>query len=113
MRIFEAMLDCGIHRRLDTPIEGQREIVTILKEGQKERNDILKETNALLQEILEKVKVRYPNGVAPAAPSCMPEPRGSQPQRSPRIRAAGAGLQAGLNAGPPSSPTQGPPSRGI
>ena len=88
MTMFDWMFDCGIHRKLD-----------VLIEGQKETDDTLGEINKTLKEILEKVETRYPNGVAPAAPLCIPEPQGSQPQRSPRIRAAGAGLQAGLNAG--------------
>ena len=37
-----------------------------LIEGQKETDDKLKEINETLQEILEKIEIRYPNGVAHA-----------------------------------------------
>ena len=43
MKIFDVMLDCGTHRRLDRMndeldvlIEGQKETNTILREGSKE-----------------------------------------------------------------------------
>ena len=49
----------GINGKLDALIEGQKGIVTVLNEGFKETNDIL-------QEILKKVEIRYPNGVAHA-----------------------------------------------
>ena len=38
----------------------------ILKGGQKETDDKLKGINETLQEILKKVEIRYPNGVAQA-----------------------------------------------
>ena len=55
LRIFTGMFDCGIHRRLD-----------VLIEGQKEADDKLEGIKETLQEILEKVEIRYPNGVAHA-----------------------------------------------
>ena len=67
----------SINGKLDVLIEGQKEIVTALNEGFKETNDNLKgingalkgglkETNDILQEILKKIEIRYPNGVAQA-----------------------------------------------
>ena len=85
----------GINGKLDALIEGQKEIVTTLNEGFKETNDNLKEINSILkgglketnnnlkgindnlkgglkemndilQEILKKIEIRYPNGVAHA-----------------------------------------------
>ena len=38
----------------------------VLIEGQKETDDKLKGINETLQEILKKVEIRYPNGVAQA-----------------------------------------------
>ena len=55
MKIFDVMLDCGIHSRLDRT-NGK---LDALIEGQKGVNETL-------QEIHEKVKARYPNGVAQA-----------------------------------------------
>ena len=66
MTMFDWMLDGGTHSRLDVMnskldalIEGQKWIVTVLNEGFKETNDIP-------QEILKKIEIRYPNGVAHA-----------------------------------------------
>ena len=66
MTMFDWMLDGGTHSRLDVMnskldalIEGQKGIVTVLNEGFKETNDIP-------QEILKKIEIRYPNGVAHA-----------------------------------------------
>ena len=74
----------GINGKLDALIEGQKEtddklkeINSILKGGLKETNNNLKgindnlkgglkEINDILQEILKKVEMRYPNGVAQA-----------------------------------------------
>ena len=47
----------SINGKLDALIEGQKGMVTTLNEGFKETNDIL-------QEILKKIEIRYPNGVA-------------------------------------------------
>ena len=55
MKIFDVMLGCGTHRRLDRT----NDKLDVLIEGQKETNDIL-------QEILKKIEIRYPNGVAHA-----------------------------------------------
>ena len=49
MMIFKGMLDCGTHRKLDTTIEDQKEIVTVLNEGFKETNDALEEINDILK----------------------------------------------------------------
>ena len=49
MKIFDMMFDCGTHRRFDALIEGQREIVTSLKEGQRETDDILERINETLK----------------------------------------------------------------
>ena len=49
----------SINGKLDALIEGQKEMVTVLNEGFKEANDIL-------QEILKKIEMRYPNDVAQA-----------------------------------------------
>ena len=49
----------SINGKLDTLTEGQKGIVTVLNEGFKETNDIL-------QEILKKIEIRYPNDVAQA-----------------------------------------------
>ena len=57
MRIFEAMLDCGIRSRPDRA----NDKLDVLIEGQKETNDILRED---FKEILGKIDVRYPNGAA-------------------------------------------------
>ena len=85
----------SINGKLDALIEGQKGIVTVLNEGFKETNDNLKEINSILkgglketnnnlkgindnlkgglkemndilQEILKKIEIRYPNGVARA-----------------------------------------------
>ena len=55
MTVFDWMLDGGTHDRLDV----MNSKMDALTEGQKETNDIL-------QEILKKVEMRYPNGAAPA-----------------------------------------------
>ena len=52
----------GINGKLDALIEGQKETDDKLKEI----NGILKGINETLQEILKKVEMRYPNGVAHA-----------------------------------------------
>ena len=49
----------SINSKLNALIEGQKGIVTVLNKGFKETNDIL-------QVILKKVEIRYPNGVAHA-----------------------------------------------
>ena len=59
MKIFDVMLDCGTHRRLDRT----NDKLDVLIEGQKETNTILREGS---KEILEKINVQYPNGVAHA-----------------------------------------------
>ena len=85
----------SINGKLDALIEGQKGMVTTLNEGFKETNDNLKEINSILkgglketnnnlkgvndnlkgglkemndilQEILKKIEIRYPNGVAQA-----------------------------------------------
>ena len=48
-----------MNSKMDALTEGQKGIVTTLNEG-------FKETNDTLQEILKKVEMRYPNGVAHA-----------------------------------------------
>ena len=52
----------GINGKLDALIEGQKETDDKLKEI----NGILKGINETLQEILKKIEIRYPNGVAQA-----------------------------------------------
>ena len=49
----------SINGKLDALIKGQKGMVTTLNGGFKETNDIL-------QEILKKIEIRYPNGVAHA-----------------------------------------------
>ena len=55
------MPDGRIHGRLDRT-NGK---LDVLIEGQKETDDKLKGINETLQEILEKVKRRHPDGAAP------------------------------------------------
>ena len=66
MTMFDCMLDGGTHDRLDrindkldVLIEDQEKTNTSLEET----NDTLEEINETLQEILEKIEIRYPNGV--------------------------------------------------
>ena len=69
MTMFDWVFDGGTHDRLDRVnnkldmlIEDQEKTNTLLEET----NDTLEEINETLQEILEKVEIRYPNGVAHA-----------------------------------------------
>ena len=62
MTMFDWMLDGGTHSRLDV----MNNKLDVLIEGQKETDDKLKGINETLQEILKKVEIRYPNGVAHA-----------------------------------------------
>ena len=62
MTMFDWMLDGGTHSRLDV----MNNKLDALIEGQKETDDKLKGINETLQEILKKVEIRYPNGVAQA-----------------------------------------------
>ena len=62
MTMFDWMFDGGTHSRLDV----MNNKLDVLIEGQKETNDKLKGINETLQEILKKVEIRYPNGVAQA-----------------------------------------------
>ena len=55
MAVLGRMLDGGTHDRLDV----MNSKMDALTEGFKETNDIL-------QEILKKIEMRYPNGVAQA-----------------------------------------------
>ena len=62
MTMFDWMFDGGTHSRLDV----MNNKLDVLIEGQKETDDKLKGINETLQEILKKVEIRYPNGVAQA-----------------------------------------------
>ena len=62
MTMFDWMFDGGTHSRLDV----MNSKLDVLIEGQKETDDKLKGINETLQEILKKVEIRYPNGVAQA-----------------------------------------------
>ena len=62
MTMFDWMFDGGTHSRLDV----MNNELDALIEGQKETDGKLKGINETLQEILKKVEVRYPNGVAQA-----------------------------------------------
>ena len=62
MTMFDWMFDGGTHSRLDV----MNNKLDALIEGQKETDDKLKGINETLQEILKKVEIRYPNGVAQA-----------------------------------------------
>ena len=62
MTMFDWMFDGGTHSRLDV----MNNKMDALIEGQKETDDKLKGINETLQEILEKIEARYPNGVAQA-----------------------------------------------
>ena len=62
MTMLDWMFDGGTHSKLDV----MNNKLDVLIEGQKETDDKLKGINETLQEILKKVEIRYPNGVAQA-----------------------------------------------
>ena len=62
MTVFGWMSGGGTHGRLDR----MNDKLDVLIEGQGETNDKLEGINKTLQEILEKVKRRHPDGAAHA-----------------------------------------------